>query len=70
VGGWSEAVSLIMSETDTETFGHVYEPMRGTRRKVEFVPRDDGRFDRIEMVWTGCAWRVTGQERVSLIRRL
>jgi len=44
--------------------------MRGTRRKVEFVLRDDGRFDRIEKVWTGCGWRVTGQEVVSLIRRL
>jgi hypothetical protein len=34
--------------------GFVYEPVRGPKRKVEFEPRSDDGFERIEAVWTGC----------------
>ncbi|WP_370455451.1 MULTISPECIES: hypothetical protein [unclassified Haloarcula] len=30
----------------------------------------DGEFERIEAVWTGCQWRVTGREVVTTMRRI
>lgn len=53
----------------TDAHGFVYEPVRGPKRKIAFEPRSDGRFDRVEAVWTGCAWRTTGSEIVATVRR-
>ena len=53
-----------------EARGFVYEPLRGPKRKVEFEPRSTGGFERVEAVWTGCGWRVTGREVVTTIRRI
>jgi len=53
-----------------EAQGFVYEPMRGPKRRVEFEPRSDGSYLRIESVWTGCGWREKGRERVTTIRRI
>ncbi|WP_324662403.1 hypothetical protein [Haloarcula sediminis] len=50
--------------------GFVYEPVRGPKRKVEFEPRSDGGLERVEAVWTGCQWRVTGREVLTLMRRI
>jgi len=35
-----------------------------------FEPRSDGGFERIEAVWNGCQWRVTGREVVTTMRRI
>ncbi len=40
--------------------GFVYEPLRGPKRKIEFEPRSDGGFVRVEAVWNGCQWREVG----------
>ena len=56
--------------TPTDAKGFVYEPLRGPKRKIEFEPRSDGRFERVEAVWTGCIWRVTGREIVTAMRRI
>ncbi|MBO4249478.1 hypothetical protein IL252_16850 [Halomicrobium sp. IBSBa] len=58
------------SQSVAEGKGFVYEPVRGPKRKVEFEPRSDGGFERIEAVWTGCGWRVTGREVVTTMRRI
>ncbi|WP_276250569.1 hypothetical protein [Haloarcula rara] len=50
--------------------GFVYEPVRGPKRKVEFEPRSDGGFERVEAVWTGCTWRVTGREVITSMGRI
>jgi len=50
--------------------GFVYEPVRGPKRKIEFRERTDEGFERIEAVWTGCNWRVTGREVVLTMRRI
>ena len=43
-----------------------YTPARGSRRKVEFIPRHPGDgFLRVTYEWTGCAWRETGTEPVA-----
>ncbi|WP_169331085.1 hypothetical protein [Haloarcula vallismortis] len=31
------------------------------KRNTEFEPRSDGGFERIEAIWNGCQWRVTGE---------
>lgn len=54
----------------TDTTGFIYEPVRGSKRKIEFEPRSDNRFERVESVWTGCRWRITGREIVTKIRRI
>jgi hypothetical protein len=59
-----------MSSSVADTKGFVYEPVRGPKRKVEFEPRSDDGLERIEAVWNGCQWRVTGQEVVTTIRRI
>jgi hypothetical protein len=60
-----------MSElTVADARGFIYEPVRGPKRKVEFEPRSDGTFERIEAVWNGCRWRVTGREVVKSMRRI
>ncbi|EMA25730.1 hypothetical protein [Haloarcula argentinensis] len=41
-----------------------------TLASVEFDPRSDGGFERIEAVWNGCQWRVTGREVVTTMRRI
>jgi len=56
--------------TLTDAKGFVYEPVRGPKRKLQFNPRSDGRFERIEAVWNGCRWRVTGREIVTTMRRI
>jgi len=56
--------------TITDAKGFVYEPLRGPKRKIEFKPRSDDRFERVEAVWTGCGWRVTGREIVTTMRRI
>jgi len=56
--------------TQTDSKGFVYEPIRGPRRKVIFRPKPDDRFERIESVWTGCRWRVTGREVVATFYEL
>jgi hypothetical protein len=56
--------------TVADARGFVYEPLRGPKRKIEFEPRSDGTFMRVEAVWNGCGWRVTGREVVKSIRRL
>ncbi|NLV08218.1 hypothetical protein GOC83_19030 [Haloarcula rubripromontorii] len=54
-----------MSEVSVaDANGFVYESVRGPKRKIEFEPRSDGGFERIEVVWNGCRWRVTGREIV------
>ncbi|WP_367175811.1 hypothetical protein [Haloarcula rubripromontorii] len=50
--------------------GFVYEPVRGPKRKIEFEPRSDGGFERIEAVWNECQWQVTGREVVTTMRRI
>jgi hypothetical protein len=51
--------------------GFIYEPVRGPKRKIEFERQSDGSgFERIEAVWTGCQWRVTGREVVTTMRRI
>ncbi|WP_324666118.1 hypothetical protein [Haloarcula sediminis] len=50
--------------------GFVYEPVRGPKRKIEFKQRPDESIERIEAVWTGCGWRVTGREIVLTMRRI
>ena len=65
-------VSNQMTDSDTSTDGStvtlidakgfIYEPVHGPKRKIEFQPRSDDRFERVEAVWTGCRWRVTGRE--------
>ncbi|EMA13400.1 hypothetical protein [Haloarcula amylolytica] len=60
-----------MSEVSVaDANGFVYEPVRGPKRKIEFEPRSDGGFERIEAVWNGCQWRVTGREVVTTMRRI
>lgn len=44
--------------------GFVYEPVRGPKRKIEFEPGSASCFERVEAVWNGSQWRVTGQEVV------
>jgi hypothetical protein len=39
--------------------GFMYEPVRGSKRKIEFEPRSDGGFERVEAVWNGCQCRVS-----------
>jgi hypothetical protein len=56
--------------TLTDAKGFVYEPVRGPKRKIQFNPRSDGRFERVEAVWNGCRWRVTGREIVTTMRRI
>ena len=56
--------------TITDAKGFVYEPVRGPKRKIQFTPRSDGRFERVEAVWNGCCWRVTGREIVTTMRRI
>ncbi len=51
----------------TDTRGFVYEPIGGEKRKVEFEPQSDGQFIRTEALWTGCRWRVTGEEIVATV---
>ena len=53
-----------------EAKGFVYEPVRGPKRKIEFKARSDGGFVRVEAVWNGCQWRVTGREVVTTMRRI
>ena len=57
-------------EPITEPIGFSYDPLRGPTGKIEFTPRADGRFNRVEAVWTGCTWRETGLEIVRTIRPL
>lgn len=47
--------------------GFIYEPLRGPQRKVEFEPRSDGGFERVEAVWTGCGWYMTARVAVRSI---
>lgn len=56
--------------TVTDARGFVYEPVRGPKRKVEFEPRSEGCFERIEAVWNDCRWRVTGREIVKSMWRI
>ena len=56
--------------TVADAHGFVYEPLRGPKRCVEFEPRLDGGFERVESVWTGCGWRETGREVVETVRRV
>ncbi|MFC7251496.1 hypothetical protein ACFQJ5_16890 [Halomicroarcula sp. GCM10025324] len=49
--------------------GFVYESIRGPKWKVEFDRRSGGGL-RVEAVWTGCGWRVTGREVVTTMRRI
>jgi len=58
------------SETVADARGFVYQPVRGPKRRVEFEPRSDGGFERIESVWTGCKWRPTGREIVQNVYRI
>ena len=36
--------------------GFVNGPVDSLKQKIEFKPRSDGGFDRIEAVWNGCQW--------------
>jgi hypothetical protein len=53
-----------------DTRGFVYESVRGPKQKVECKPRSDDGFERVEAVWNGCQWRVTGREVVTTMRRI
>jgi hypothetical protein len=57
-------------ESLTAPWGFVYHPASGPRRKVAFESRSDGTVERVESVWTGCSWRVTGREVVHGIQQL
>lgn len=59
-----------MSGIAAEADGFVYEPVRGPKRRIEYEPRSDGGFDRVESVWTGCRWRETARERLTTLRRI
>jgi hypothetical protein len=59
-----------MSIELSETNGFIYEPVRGSQRKIHFEECGDGGFYRIESVWTGCEWRETGRERCTMMRRV
>lgn len=52
-----------------DRFDVVYELACGPKRRVRFEPRSDGDWERIEGVWTGCSWRPTGREVVTLHER-
>jgi len=39
------------------------DPVRGPPERRRYEPLDDGGWACIDEVWTGCAWRVRGQER-------
>jgi len=54
----------------SDAHGFVYEPTRGKKRRVVFEPRSDGRFERVEAEWNGCAWRTVGREVVETVRRV
>ena len=54
----------------SDAHGFVYEPTRGEKRRVKFVPRSDGTWLRIESEWNGCRWRETGREVVETVRRV
>jgi len=58
------------SASVTDAKGFVYEPVRGPKRKIEFEPRSDDGFKRIDSVWNGSQWRVTGGEIVTTMRRI
>jgi len=58
------------SESVADANGFVYEPVRGPKRKIEFEPQSAGGFMRVEAVWTGCQWRVTGREGVTSMRQI
>ncbi len=55
------------SQSVAEAKGFVYEPVRGPKRKVEFKPRSDGGFERIEAVWNGCQSRRWRGSRGNII---
>ena len=59
-----------MSETVADARGFVYEPIRGPKRRVEYEPRSDGTYERVESIWTGCTWRPVGREIVKSMRRI
>lgn len=55
----------------SDGFAVVYDDADGRPpRRLRFEPRDDGRWDRIEEIWSGCSyWRPVGRavcERVEL----
>lgn len=51
--------------TDAEAFSIVYRPERQPQRRVRYERRDDADgWWRIEAVWTGCTWRITGREPI------
>jgi len=54
----------------SDRHGLVYEPERGPPRRILFEPRSDGTWERVEAVWTGCAWRPLGREVVESLRRV
>lgn len=41
------------------------DPAAGPPERLLFEPRDEGGWDRAEQVWTGCAWRTRGIDRVD-----
>ncbi|MFC7077884.1 hypothetical protein [Haloarcula halophila] len=56
--------------TVADAHGFVYQPVRGPKRRVEFEPRSDGRFERVESMWNGCRWKETGREALANVRRI
>lgn len=59
-----------MTETAADARGFVYEPIRGPKRRVEYEPRSDGTYQRVESVWTGGTWQPVGREVVKSMRRI
>ena len=53
-----------------DTNGFIYQRAHCPKWKIEFKPRSDVGFERIEAVWNGCQWHVTGREVVRTMRRI
>lgn len=41
------------------------DPLRGPPERDRYEPRSDGRWVRVDEVWTGCTWRPRGRELVA-----
>lgn len=57
-------------EAAADTDGFVFVPVRGPKRRIHFEPMSEGKYRRVESVWTGCEWREVGSEVCLSMRRV
>jgi len=43
------------------------DPVRGPPERDRYEPRSDGRWRRVDEVWTGCAWRPRGSAIIEAV---